>query len=108
MSKPFRQPPARQRIRKALVLASFLLFPITLNFLSPYLIVAGAMEGVVNGSLILFALLFVGSLFFRSRRLDQVVHLGAVDHPDRHSCPPGRRLSRRQPALLHRERSLGR
>lgn len=64
MSKPFRQAPTRQRIRKALVLASFLLFPITLNFLSPYLIVAGAMEGVVNGSLILFTLLFVGSLFF--------------------------------------------
>ncbi len=64
MSKPFRQAPARQRIRKALVLASFLLFPITLNFLSPYLIVAGATEGVVNGSLILFASLFLGSLFF--------------------------------------------
>ena len=64
MSAKFRQAPRRQRLRKALVLTSFLLFPITLNFLSPYVIIAGAMEGIVNGSLIVFGLLFVGSLFF--------------------------------------------
>lgn len=63
MSAIIRQAPRRQRIRKALVLLSFLLFPLTLNFLSPYLIVAGAAEGIVTGSLILFASLFVGALF---------------------------------------------
>lgn len=64
MSTSIRQAPRRQRIRKALVLLSFLLFPITLNFLSPYLIVVGALSGIVNGSLILFGSLFLGSLFF--------------------------------------------
>lgn len=64
MSASVRQAPRRQRIRRGLVLLSFLLFPVTLNFLSPYLIVLGAANGVVNGSLILFAALFVGALLF--------------------------------------------
>ena len=54
----------RQKIRKALILVAFLLFPVVLNFLSPYLIIQGASEGVINGSFLLFALLLVGSLFF--------------------------------------------
>jgi len=57
------QLPNRQRIRKALVILAFLSFPITMNFLSPYVIIDGAMNGIVNGSLILFGLLFVSSLF---------------------------------------------
>jgi polyferredoxin len=64
MSAILRQAPRRQRLRKALVLLSFLLFPVTLNFLSPYLIVAGAAEGVITGSFLLFGALFIGSLFF--------------------------------------------
>lgn len=54
----------RQKIRKALILIAFLLFPVVLNYLSPYLIIQGASEGVINGSFLFFALLFVGSLFF--------------------------------------------
>lgn len=57
-----RQLPTRQRIRKALVLVAFLSFPITMNFLSPYVIIDGAMNGVVNGSLIMFGLMFLSSL----------------------------------------------
>jgi polyferredoxin len=53
----------RQRIRKAMVILTFLSFPITMNFLSPYVIIDGAMNGVVNGSLIMFGLLFISSLF---------------------------------------------
>ncbi len=64
MSAKFRQAPRRQRVRQALVLLSFLLFPITLNFLSPYLIVAGAAQGIITGSFILFGALFIGSLLF--------------------------------------------
>ncbi len=48
-----RQLPMRQRIRKALVIIAFLTFPVTMNFLSPYVILDGAMNGVVNGSLII-------------------------------------------------------
>jgi len=58
-----KQLPLRQRIRKALVILAFLSFPITLNYLSPYLVIEGAMNGVVNGSLIMFGLMFVSSLF---------------------------------------------
>jgi polyferredoxin len=59
-----RQLPMRQRIRKALVVSTFLSFPITMNFLSPYVIVDGAMNGIVNGSLVVFGLMFLSSLFF--------------------------------------------
>ena len=58
-----RQLSMRQRIRKALVIIAFLSFPITMNFLSPYVIIDGAMNGIVNGSLIMFGLMFVSSLF---------------------------------------------
>jgi ferredoxin-type protein NapH len=53
----------RQRIRKALVIAAFLSFPITMNFLSPYVIMDGARQGIVNGSLVMFGLMFISSLF---------------------------------------------
>lgn len=54
----------RQNLRKALLLVSFLLFPITIYYFSPYLIIQGAAEGVINGSFIVFVLMFLFSLFF--------------------------------------------
>lgn len=57
------QLPLRQRIRKALVIIAFLSFPITMNYLSPYVILEASAGGIVNGSLIMFGLLFVLSLF---------------------------------------------
>ena len=54
----------RQNLRKALVFAAFLLFPVVINYMSPMLIIIGASEGVVGGSAILFGLLFISSLFF--------------------------------------------
>jgi hypothetical protein len=50
-----KQPARRQRIRKALIIFSFLLFPITINYFSPYVI--------VNGSFISFTLMFLSALF---------------------------------------------
>jgi len=52
----------RQRIRKALIFVSFLLFPVTLYYLSPYLIIVGASQGIIVGSFLMFGLLFVLSL----------------------------------------------
>jgi polyferredoxin len=52
----------RQRLRKFLALVSFLLFPVTIYYLSPVLPLQGAAEGVLVGSLILFGLLFLASL----------------------------------------------
>jgi polyferredoxin len=54
----------RQKIRKSLTLISFLLFPATFYYLSPYLIVAGTLEGIITGSFIFFALLLISSLIF--------------------------------------------
>ncbi len=54
----------RQRTRKALLIVSFLLFPITMNYLSPYVIIDGASQGIVNGSLVMFVLLFLSALLF--------------------------------------------
>lgn len=54
----------RQKIRRFLLLISFLLFPVTLYYFSPVLIIEGGFSGIVTGSLLLFAALFVASLFF--------------------------------------------
>ena len=53
----------RQRVRKALIIVSMLLFPVIMNYLSPYVIIDGAMQGIVNGSLIVFGLQFLSALF---------------------------------------------
>jgi ferredoxin-type protein NapH len=52
----------RQKKRKTILLISMLLFPITLNYLSPYLIIMGSFSGIVTGSCLLFASLFLSSL----------------------------------------------
>ena len=58
-----KQLPGRQRIRKGLLLLSLLLFPVTLYYFSPMLILGGASEGIVNASFIVFGLMFLASLF---------------------------------------------
>ncbi len=52
----------RQRVRRALLIVAFLAFPITMNYFSPYVIIDGASQGVVNGSLVVFGLMFLSSL----------------------------------------------
>lgn len=59
MSRPLR---ARQRWRRGLLLVAFILFPVTMNYFSPYLIVAASFGGIVNGSLVVFGALFFGAL----------------------------------------------
>ena len=58
-----KQLPMRQRIRKTIIILAFLSFPITMNFFSPYVIIDGASQGIVNGSLVMFAFMFISSLF---------------------------------------------
>jgi ferredoxin-type protein NapH len=53
----------KQKIRAAIVFFMFLMFPIIINFLSPVLILTGSSEGVINGSFIVFIMLFITSLF---------------------------------------------
>ncbi|MDA8228393.1 MAG: 4Fe-4S binding protein [Desulfitobacterium hafniense] len=52
----------RQRIRKALILISFLFFPVSLYYFSPALIIEGAAKGIAVGSFIVFSLQLITSL----------------------------------------------
>lgn len=54
----------RQKIRKLLLIASLLLFPITLYYFSPALIINAGLKGIINGSFIVFALMFLLSIPF--------------------------------------------
>jgi len=54
----------RQSIRNLLLLLSLLLFPVTLYYLSPYLILMGGAMGVLTGSAVVFLAMFVSALVF--------------------------------------------
>ncbi len=54
----------RQKVRKLLLLVSFLLFPVTIFYFSPVLIITGGFSGIVTGSFLVFAAQFVLSLVF--------------------------------------------
>jgi len=54
----------RQRIRRIVTLIFFLLFPVTLNYFSPYVSIDGAMNGLISGSVIVFAVMFLTGIFF--------------------------------------------
>lgn len=53
-----------QKIRRAMGYLALLLFPLTLNYFSPYVSMDGAMTGVVSGSLLVFGIMFLTGLFF--------------------------------------------
>lgn len=54
----------RQRIRKLLLITSLLLFPITLYYFSPALIINAGLNGIINGSFIVFTVMFLMSIPF--------------------------------------------
>lgn len=54
----------RQRIRKLLLITSLLLFPVTLYYFSPALIINAGLKGIINGSFIVFLLMFLLSIPF--------------------------------------------
>ena len=58
-----KQLPRRQRIRRGVILTTFILFPIIMNYFSPYVIIDGASQGIINGSFIVFGLMFLAALF---------------------------------------------
>ena len=53
----------RQKIRRTVILVSFLLFPITIWYFSPYLIIQAASEHILNGSFFVFVTMLVASMF---------------------------------------------
>jgi len=52
----------RQKLRKALLIITFLLIPVTIFYVSPIVLMMGAGEGIVSGSMLLLILLFFLSL----------------------------------------------
>jgi len=52
----------RQQFRKIILFWMFITLPITLIYVSPVILIAGASEGIVTGSLILISLTFLASL----------------------------------------------
>ena len=66
------------KARKIIQLFFFITFPITLNYLSPYLIVQGSFEGVLSGSALIFAGLFISALFFGRSFCSWVCPAGAL------------------------------
>lgn len=54
----------RQQIRKLLLLASFLLFPVIMFYFSPVLVIEGAVQGMIVGSFLVFGILLLGAMFF--------------------------------------------
>ena len=53
----------RQKLRKGVILSSFFLFPATFYYLSPVVIIQSTLNGIVNGSFIMFLLMFLSALF---------------------------------------------
>lgn len=53
----------RSKIRIGLAYLALLIFPLTLNYFSPYLSVMAAMEGIVAGSIVVFVIMFLSGLF---------------------------------------------
>lgn len=55
---------SRQTIRKVVLSISLLLFPLTLYYFSPILIIQGAAKGIVTGSFLVFGAMFLVSIFY--------------------------------------------
>lgn len=53
----------RQRLRRTIVFISFLLFPVTIWYFSPYLMIQAASEHIMNGSFIVFMTMLIASIF---------------------------------------------
>jgi len=56
------RPSSRQRMRLVLIILSFVLYPVTFAYVSCPIITEAAGLGIVSGGLVVFALLFLGSL----------------------------------------------
>ena len=52
----------RQKVRKGIILFSFFIFPAVFYYLSPVVIIQASIKGIINGSFILFLLMFISAL----------------------------------------------
>ena len=86
----------RQQVRAGLLLASFALFPVTIFYFSPYLSVWGAFQGVVAGSVVVFAIQLISAVFLRRAFCGWLCPAGGLQEMEAHAagkpCKLGRRL----------------
>lgn len=68
----------RQNVRKLIQLISMLLFPLTIYYFSPVLIVQGAVEGIIGASAITFIVLMVAAIFLGRSFCAYVCPMGAM------------------------------
>lgn len=68
----------RQNLRRTIITVMMFLFPVIFYYLSPYLIIMAASEGVAAGSFIVFGLMFVSSIFLGRAFCGWVCPAGAV------------------------------
>jgi polyferredoxin len=68
----------RQKVRKVLLLVAVLVFPVTLYYFSPYLILMGGFGGVLTGSAILFSLQLLSALLLGRAFCGWVCPAGAI------------------------------
>lgn len=68
----------RQRVRKLISITSLLLFPITIYYFSPVLILQGAFNGIVSGSAITFGVLLISAIFLGRGFCSYVCPAGAL------------------------------
>ena len=64
--------------RRGLLLLSFMLLPVTLNYFSPYLIIDGLFQGILAGAFLLWGLFFVTSLVFGRAACSYVCPYGGL------------------------------
>lgn len=68
----------RERLRALVQTLAMLAFPVTLNFMSPYVIVDGAFQGIVTGSALLFVALLLSAPFLGRAWCSWLCPAGAI------------------------------
>lgn len=67
-----------QKIRVSILTFSMIMFPLTFYYLSPYLSIMGASEGIITGSIIVFLSLFLTSIFLGRLYCSWLCPAGAI------------------------------
>jgi polyferredoxin len=72
------------QIRRTMAFIALLVFPLTLNYFSPYVSVTAAFDGVIAGSVLLFVTLFITAVFFRRTWCSYLCPVSAIaDYSER-------------------------
>jgi len=73
--------PTRQKVRKTCLLIFFLIFPMTMNYYSPYLSTTGVAKGILSGSFLFWAIYMVAALFLGRAGCGWICPLAGLQEP---------------------------